>query len=218
MPGQHSEFSEALAQGFVSLLGRAPAPEEHLAFSRYLALLLQWNRAQRLTGYRSPHEITCKLFLDSLRFLRWLQPGGGEVLDLGAGPGIPGVPLKIVEPKLHLTLLEARRRRVSFLATVVRELGLNDVRLLHGRAEKLIDSEPGLRGSFDAVVTRGAGPLESVLPIALAFLRPGGRFVGSGPPVGKPTPLVHLSVPHHWELLAAKGGVGGRRFLIAEKT
>jgi len=218
MPPQRWDFSHALAQGFVSLLGRAPAPEELQAFSRYLALLLKWNRAQRLTGYRSAQEITSKLFLDSLRFLRWIEPGDEKVLDLGAGPGIPGIPLKIVEPRIHLTLLEARRRRVSFLATVVRELGFTDVRLLHGRAEVLSESEPGVRGAFDVVVTRGAGPLRSIVPIALAFLRPGGRFIGSGPPIGNPTPSLHLQAPHRWESFPALGGIGGRRFLIAEKT
>jgi 16S rRNA G527 N7-methylase RsmG len=114
--------------------------------------------------------------------------------------------------------LEARRRRISFLATAVRGLELEGVHLLHGRAESLIDSEPGLRGAFDTVVTRAAGPPGLILPLALAFLKAGGRFIASGPPAEKPAPSLPQDTPYRWESILPPGGGRSRRFLIVEKT
>ena len=218
MPSRTWKFSEALSRGFVELLGRPPFPRELEAFSRYLWLLLQWNQAHRLTGYRTPAEITERLLLDSLLFRRWINRGDRKLLDLGAGAGIPGIPLKIIEPSLEITLLEGRRRQSSFLATVVRELGLEGIEVRWGRAEELLDREPVLRAVFDVVVTRAAGPLKSIVPLALAYLAPGGRLIASGPPAGKTFPTLPRSVPHRWESLPGRIGGTPRRFLVAEKV
>lgn len=211
------DFSATLSGGFIRILHRPPTPPELERFSRYLWLLLQWNRAHRLTGYKQPAEIAEKLFLDSLYFLQWVPPGSPRVLDLGAGAGIPGLPMKIVEPGIRLTLVEVRRRRLSFLSAVVRELGLKGVSVLSGRAEALIQAQLELGGAFDVVVTRAMGPLRSVLPLAMAFVRPGGLFIASGPPAGKPLPPLPRDPPHHWESLPAAGKTS-RRFLIVEKS
>lgn len=212
------DFPEVLSRGFKQTLQRPPSPAEVDAFSRYLRLLLQWNRVQHLTSYRRPADIAEKLFLDSLLFLRWVPPGRARLLDLGAGAGIPGLPLKIVKPEITLTLVEARRRRASFLTAVVRELALDGVSVLAGRAEDLLEADPGLRAAFDAVVTRAAGPLPSILPLAMAFLRPGGRFIASGPPVGKPLPTLPRDTSHRWESVPVPGKVGKRLFLLVERT
>lgn len=186
------------------------------AFSRYLCLLLRWNRTHSLTAYRDRGVILEKLFLDSLLFLRFLPPHIHRVLDLGSGAGIPGIPLKIVQPQYSLTLIEARRRRTSFLATVVRELGLEDVRVLTGRAEALIKQFPGLGGEFDAVLTRAAGSLDIIAPLALRFLKPGGRFLASGPPLWK---FVGLPVsPASWHIVTSPTSGSKRRLLLLEKT
>ena len=218
MPRRAWELSEALSRGFVRLLQRVPLPEELQAFSRYLSLLLEWNRAHHLTGYRTASEVTEKLFLDSLLFLRWMKPGAWRVLDLGAGAGIPGIPMRIVEPRIKLTLLEARRRWTSFLAVAVRELGLEGAQVLSGRAEKLLASEPALKGAFDIVVTRAAGPIRSILPLALDFLTPGGRLISSGPPAVTPSPSLPEGIAYRWEAVPAGDKSVSRRFLIVEKS
>lgn len=211
------DFPEVLSRGFKQILQRPPSPVEADAFSRYLRLLLQWNRIQHLTSYRRPTDIAEKLFLDSLLFLRWVPPGRARVLDLGAGAGIPGLPLKIVNPEIRLTLVEARRRRASFLSAVVRELALEGVSVLAGRAEDLLELEPGLRGAYDAVVTRAIGPLPSIIPLAMAFLTLGGRVIASGPPAGKPLPTLPRVTHQRWESVPAPGKVGKRLFLLVEK-
>jgi 16S rRNA (guanine527-N7)-methyltransferase len=212
------DFPEVLSRGFNQILERPPSPAEVDAFSRYLRLLLQWNRDQSLTSYRRPADIVEKLFLDSLLFLRWVPPGRPRLLDLGAGAGIPGLPLKIVKPEITLTLVEARRRRASFLSAAVRELALDGVSVLAGRAEDLLEADPGLGAAFDVVVTRAAGPLPSILPLAMAFLRPGGRFIASGPPVGKPLPPLPRDTIHRWGSAPALGKIGKRLFLLVERT
>ena len=212
------DFPEVLSRGFKQILQRPPSPVEADAFSRYFRLLLQWNRVQHLTSYRRPTDIAEKLFLDSLLFLRWVPPGRARVLDLGAGAGIPGLPLKIVNPEIRLTLVESRRRRASFLSAVVRELALEGVSVLAGRAEDLLEVDPGLRGAYDAVVTRAMGPLPSIIPLAMAFLTPGGRVIASGPPAGKPLPTLPRDIPHRWESIPAPGKAGKRLFLLVEKA
>ncbi len=216
--GREADFARILSRGFQRVLRRRPSAAAEQAFSSYLSLLLQWTRAHHLTGYRTPSEIAEKLFIDSLLFLRWVPPGHATVMDLGAGAGIPGLPMKIAEPRIQLTLVESRRRPVSFLVTVVRELRLEGVSVLSGRAEVLLHSHPQLQGAFDLVVARAVSPPAALLPLAMVFLGPGGRFVASGPPAQKRLAALAVGIPHRWETLAAGGRTGGRRFLIAEKS
>jgi 16S rRNA (guanine527-N7)-methyltransferase len=162
------------------LTGREPKPRETERFALYLRLLLEWNRTHRLTAIRSAEAMVTDLFVDSLLFWSNLRSGPIKMADLGTGPGIPGVPLRIVRDDIALTLVESKRKRVSFLATLTRELGLTDVLVLEGRAEDLVKERVGLSGTFDVVVARAVG--SSMLPIAMSYLRPGGLFIAGGPP------------------------------------
>jgi 16S rRNA (guanine527-N7)-methyltransferase len=164
------------------LAGRDPKPRETERFSLYLRLLVEWNRAHRLTAARSAEAMVADLFVDSLLFLSNLPSGPIRMADLGTGPGIPGVPLRIVRDDIALTLVESKRKRVSFLATLKRELELTDVVVLEGRAEELVEERTGLAGAFDVVVVRAVGSW--MLPIAMSYLRPGGLFLAGGPPPG----------------------------------
>jgi len=114
--------------------------------------------------------------LDSLTFLELLPAEALEVADVGSGAGIPGVPIAIVRPDLALTLIEGRRRRVSFLSTVIRELGLSRTTVVEARVEDLAGSH---RDRFDAIVMRCAGSPEALLPPARTLLRSGGAIIMS---------------------------------------
>jgi len=173
---------DRLAGVIRTLTGRPATAEAMREFGRYLDLLIRWNRSQRLTGVSSAAAIVEELFEDSLLFLSRLPAGRLRIADLGAGAGIPGVPIAIVRPEISMTLIEAKRKRVSFLSTLKRELGAANLEILEGRAEKLIRENAELRGSFDAVVSRAAGPIKSVLPVAMSYLAVGGLYVGTGPP------------------------------------
>ena len=199
------------------MTGRAATAEEQGRFALYLDLLLVWNRAQRLTGVLTPVEIVKTLFQDSLLFLFWLPPGPVVVADIGAGAGIPGVPLAIVRPEISLTLIDSKRKRVSFLRALKRELGMANIEILEGRAEELVLSATELAGKFDVVVSRGVGALPDLLPAVMAYLLAGGLFIASGPPAQK----VKLRSPGghgvRWETVQFPDLGISRTFLLVSK-
>jgi 16S rRNA (guanine527-N7)-methyltransferase len=169
-----------------SLTGRVMSAHARSRFSRYADLVHLWNRTHNLTALRSPAEIVRGLFEDSLLLLRLVPTGATRVIDIGAGAGIPGVPLHLVDPRLAVVLIEARQKRVSFLKTLKRELELDDrVTVLEGRAEAILGTHPEYRANADAVVARGVGQPEKLMPVAGDYVKPGGLFIATGPPASE---------------------------------
>ena len=148
-------------------------------FERYLALLLEWSPRAGLTSVTDPDEVQRRHFAESLAVLRVLReagaidPGGTTAVDIGAGAGLPGLPMRIVEPALRLTLLESSARRCRFLERVVAELALDGVAVVRARAEEA-GRDPALRGTFDLAVARTVAPLPVLVEYALPLLRRGG--------------------------------------------
>jgi 16S rRNA (guanine527-N7)-methyltransferase len=179
---------EEFFRAFPALLSRSATAVERSAFDRYANLLIHWNRTHHLTSLRTRAAIGRGLFLDSLLF-RELMPGGAhQIVDIGAGAGIPGVPLRIVDHTLSLALIESRRKPVSFLHAVVRELDLKNVVVHHGRAEDVAVESPELLGKYDLVLSRSVGLTPRFMRSAMVYLRPGGQLLASGPPAGSPQP------------------------------
>jgi 16S rRNA (guanine527-N7)-methyltransferase len=161
------------------ITGRAPAAGVLTRFAKYLDLLTTWNRTHHLTSYRTPHEVVRGLFIDSLLFLPVLPARPVRVIDIGAGPGIPGVPLRLVDPGIRITLLESRRKPVSFLAALKRELTLDDVEIVQGRAGAEADE---YKGKYDCALIRGVRLDETLRSAALGYLKAGGRLVCGASP------------------------------------
>ena len=126
------------------------------ALMRYADLLAKKNKVMNLTAIKDPAEVARLHFLDSAALLALKDFRGMSVVDVGTGAGFPGLPLKILEPSLHLTLLDAQRKRVDFLREVCRELGLEDVDCVHGRAEEFAQER---RETFDLAVSRAVAAL-----------------------------------------------------------
>jgi len=101
---------------------------------------------------------------------------GSAVIDVGAGAGFPGIPLKIARPDLKMTMLDSVRKKLAFLEVVVRELGLTDMELVHGRAEDLGRAKAH-REQFDLAVSRAVARLNALAELCMPFCRVGGRFV-----------------------------------------
>ena len=182
MPRPASDILSSLLAAIPPMTG-APATAAHRdRFQRYLDLFLKWNRVHRMTALESPAEIVRGLFLDSLLFLRVLPARPMSLLDIGAGSGVPGLPLRLVDDGIALTLIESKRKRVSFLRAACRELVLPDVRVLEGRAEDLVETDPVLAESFDGVVARAVGGESLMAAIGGRYLRPGGAIVIAGSP------------------------------------
>lgn len=159
------------------------------AFARYLSLLEAWRDRAGLTSLTDPAAVQRRHFGESLALLVALRSAAvlsaGEparIVDVGAGAGFPGVPMRIVEPALRLTLIESHGRRARFLKTVVGELGLDGVEVVTARAEEA-GRDPAYRGSFDVAVARAVAPLPVLVEYLLPLLRPGGVMAapkGSG--------------------------------------
>jgi 16S rRNA (guanine527-N7)-methyltransferase len=178
-----------LVRGASGALGRSLTDREVSAFGTYLALLMKWQAVHRLVGRADPRWIAEELFLNSLAFVRALPERAVDLLDLGSGAGIPGIPLCIVRRHRTMVLVESRRRRASFLLAAIRALGLEGVRVVNARAE---DAAGELRGTCDAVVMRCAGRFDEMLPTAASFVRVGGVVVASAPEDQAATPGVEL--------------------------
>ena len=106
------------------------------ALCRYGELLLETNKVMNLTAITEPRDVAALHFLDSAALLTLEDFHGKSVVDVGTGAGFPGLPLRILEPTIRLTLLDSLRKRVQFLESVCRELGLTGVSCIHSRAEE----------------------------------------------------------------------------------
>ncbi len=142
---------------------------------RYLEELQRWNRRINLTAIRGSDEGVEKHLIDSLTLLP-LMKEGERLLDIGSGPGLPGLALKIAEPSLRLASVESIGKKASFQRHVVRTLGLGDVEVLAERAEALAE-RADLRGAFSLVVSRAFSSLADFASLALPFLADEGRLV-----------------------------------------
>jgi 16S rRNA (guanine527-N7)-methyltransferase len=154
-------------------LGLAPALAEPLL--AYLALLARWNQTYNLTAVRDPQEMVGKHLLDSLAmhpFVDELARRGGNLADLGTGPGLPGIPLAIVKPGLRVTLVESNGKKARFLREAVRQLGLKDVRVAEARIEAV--DEPG---AYDAITARALAALPLILELGGHLLKPEGTLL-----------------------------------------
>ena len=124
-----------------------------------------------------PERVVCDGILRSLRLLPFLPEGEGITLaDVGSGAGFPGVPLKIARPDLRVTLIEASRRKASFLMHAIRLLGLDAISCFSARAEAL-EEHPSLRGSFHVATARALAPLPRAIEPLVPLLAPRGILV-----------------------------------------
>jgi len=151
--------------------------EEQLEqFLRYRHDLLDWNTRINLTSINDPDQVLIKHFLDSLSLLMKYDTPTAHVLDIGAGAGFPGLPLKIVRPQWHIVLLEATGKKVRFLQHIIDTLQLHDIEAVHGRAEELAHKAE-YRASFDLVTARAVASLPTLLEYAAPFTRVGGMMI-----------------------------------------
>jgi len=104
---------------------------------QYMKILLRWNEKLNLTAIRNPLEILYRHFCESMFAAGAIPVDKGRIADIGSGPGFPGIPLKILRPELELCLVESNVKKGTFLAEVVRELQLSNVRVLISRYEEL---------------------------------------------------------------------------------
>lgn len=141
-------------------------------YKAYTDYLLEVNSHTNLTTITDPTEIELKHFKDSLTVLDYIKDGD-KVLDLGAGAGFPGIPLRI-EKDFDLTLIDSVNKKVNFMNEVIEILGLSNARAIHTRAE---DFAKDHREGFDLVVSRAVANMSTLSELCLPFVKVGGLFI-----------------------------------------
>ena len=164
---------EELLKNGLAGMGLTPDADAPLRFRRYYELLTERNRVMNLTAISGEDETARLHFLDSAAALLAEPLGGKTVIDVGSGAGFPGLPMKIVDPSLSLTLLDAQRKRVDFLREVCGALGFTDTPCLQARAEEC----GALREMFDCAVSRAVARLNVLCELCLPYVKVGGCFL-----------------------------------------
>jgi 16S rRNA (guanine527-N7)-methyltransferase len=158
-------------------LGVELTPFQVDQLASFHALLMDWNRKMNLTRI-SPEETLSKHFLDSLTLGAIPDfTGEGRLIDVGTGAGFPGIPLKIAFPSLDVTLMDATRKKLTFLESVIDTLQLREVRIAHSRAEDA-GKDPLHRQRYDWVVARAVAHMPQLMEWLLPLAKHGGRVVG----------------------------------------
>lgn len=169
-----NEWSQLLIEGAKSLnisLNRDQTEQ----FAVHAKELIQWNQSMNLTAITDPIDIGIKHFLDSLAPTHLISPRA-SVLDIGAGGGFPGIPLKVIAPSLSVTLIDASRKKVNFMKHVIRTLNLDKTEALHRRAQDLAD-DPVYQYRFDVVISRALSALDAFAELALPLLAKEGCLI-----------------------------------------
>ena len=157
---------DELAQQAYTTLGIQLTPAQLNALEVYENEILKWNARMNLTAINKPNQIRVKHFLDSLTCMLIMSDTTTEsVIDIGTGAGFPGLPLKIINPSLHLTLVESVGKKAEFCRHIVRTLGLTDIEVIHNRAE-VVGQMPDHRQSYDWVVARAVAILPAITSIS----------------------------------------------------
>ena len=141
--------------------------DEVRRLTAHLDLVDEWGARMNLTAIRERAEQVTKHVLDSLSVRTYLR--GTRIADVGSGAGFPGIPLAIVEPRRHFTLIESTGKKCRFLEHVRDALGLDNVEIVQARAES---HEPGVR--YDTVIARAVGPVADLVRVAGPLVAGGG--------------------------------------------
>lgn len=150
-------------------------------FELYYQKLIEWNEKINLTTIIGYQEAQVKHFLDSISVISALTEeemnrADFSIIDIGTGAGFPGLPLKILLAEPRLVLVDSTAKKVAFLRCVTRELGLDNVEIVCGRAEEIAHL-PLYRQRFDLALSRAVASLSVLAELALPFCRIGGKFV-----------------------------------------
>ena len=160
-------LEERIAQGIAGLAGPDCVPK----FAAYLRLIEKWNRVHNLTAVRETDQMVVLHLLDSLSVLPHLG-GARSVVDVGTGPGLPGIPIAIARQDLEVSLLDSSRKKVAFLEQARAELDLANVNIFCERVEQWRPDK-----GFDVVVSRAFAELSEFVEQARHLVAPGGRML-----------------------------------------
>ena len=167
-------------------LGLDLSTEQLERFQRYYEVLTDWGERVSLTSVKDEEGIQKRHFLESAALIPILEEEGlsltdKSLIDIGSGAGIPGIPLKIIDPTIKLTLVEAKQRKAEFLAALLQELDITDVVVIPRRSEETAHNAIH-REQYNFAVAKALAPLSTLIELTLPFLVMGGVLIA---PKGK---------------------------------
>jgi 16S rRNA (guanine527-N7)-methyltransferase len=150
-------------------------PSKAEQFAVHAAELMKWNRKINLTAITSPKDVALKHFMDSVIPSLLIAPDA-KILDIGSGGGFPGIPLKVLMPSLSVMLIDASRKKISFLKHIIRTLKLENIEAHHERAEELAEKQ-AVTNSFDVIISRALASIENLVLMAAPLLAKDGVII-----------------------------------------
>lgn len=141
-------------------------------FYLYMNNLVEWNQKINLTAIKEEKDIIIKHFIDSIVINKYVS--GNKILDIGSGAGFPGIPLKIVNDSLDVTLIDSVNKKVNFMNDSISKLELSNIKAMHVRAEEMAH-EKIFREKFDIVVSRAVANMSTLVEYMIPFVKVGGK-------------------------------------------
>jgi 16S rRNA (guanine527-N7)-methyltransferase len=211
---------DALIQDAKALFNVHLTARQVMSLITYEKELIEWNQKFNLTAIRDVESIRVKHFLDSYScVLAWKANPPLRLIDVGTGAGFPGIPLKIIYPTTHVTLVESVGKKAMFCQHIISTLGLEDIEIVQARAEDL-GQKPEYRESYDWAVARAVASLNILSEYLLPLVKVGGRMLAQK---GESGPAEAQSAEKAMKLLGGKlkqllpvhlPGVADDRYLV----
>lgn len=144
-------------------------------FEKYKDLLLEWNEKINLTAITDEDEIILKHFIDSMTILKHIDKNS-TIVDVGTGAGFPGIPIKIANPNINVTLVDSLNKRLLFLNDVISKLDLKQIITVHSRAEEFGQNKL-YREKFDVATSRAVANLSVLVEYLIPLVKVGGKCI-----------------------------------------
>ena len=158
-------------------LGIILSEDQLRQFDKFAEMLVEANKRLNLTRITEPDEIVTSHFMDSLTTLSALDIApNAKIIDVGTGAGFPGVPIKIVRPDVNITLMDSTQKKLDFVREAIEQLGLQDVEVLHARAED-VGHKIKFRERYDIAYARALSEMKVLAELCLPLVRVGGHLV-----------------------------------------
>lgn len=168
------EFSEKIKE-YMNKINIEISDKQIEKFFDYMNLLLEWNEKINLTAITEPENIILKHFVDCATILKYIKDED-KIIDIGTGAGFPGIPLKILNEKLDITLMDSLNKRINFLNEIINKLDLKNIVAIHARAEELARNKE-YREKFDIATSRAVANLSTLSEYMLPFVRKDGMVI-----------------------------------------
>lgn len=169
-----AQMQAKLAVGLTQM-GLQLSAEQQAKLLDYVALIYKWNQVHNLTAVRDPHEMITLHILDSLSIFPHIE--SKRLLDVGAGAGLPSIPLAICLPELQVTAIDAVQKKVTFMRQVKAELGLANFTVIHGRIEDQVVPSKEMSEKFDTITSRAFSEIGLFVKLTQHLLADSGRWL-----------------------------------------